>query len=528
MLWAVHRIPVTPEQVAIGDDGYTDPRAGAWQEPYPYRVREGNGTIVTLRALDTTPGIETMYQRRALQHSAKRYAANGILRSDMSREDVDGEWDWATQGEVVHQGNTRFLLAGHDRVPSFAWNVDESALQDLSVQRTEDSEYGAVQMALERSAPSDWTPATLPALTDGSDGATADLRASLLVSHPIDGGRLLATYVRRKLRDRRVAIKTLPQLHTVWDLKRGDVVTVTLAQADLAAARCTVENLIIDRDLSVMLEFAVTPVDAYADTIDLPDESDRPPTLLPPLVPVRPSDVATIHDVAWETVERDTAAVIPSRTLALSLSAGTQADRLLMFLVYNGPSHSALRLGYWLTVPPEGVDGAAFGHSFRDLDWTGNDDGTFDAPTDISDAPTDLYLADAVRLASVPVPYTLTVTPYLGAVRVSEPIVRPIAGGAFGRLQDLANMDTLPDTTGQVAVYDAGSRDVQLLAADQDGGHRHAFCERRGFRWAVVGQGRGLSLCPCGILRARSSAISGFAGLATWPSSRTYGSLTPP
>ena len=283
VLWAVHRIPVTAEQVAIGDDGYTDPRAGAWQEPYPYRVREGDGTIVTLRALDTTPGIETMYQPRALQHSAKRYAANGILRSDMSREDVDGEWDWATQGEVVHQGNTRFLLAGHDRVPAFAWNVDESALEDLSVQRTEDSEYGAVQMALERSEPSDWTPATLPALTDGSDGATADLRASLLVSHPIDGGRLLATYVRRKLRDRRVAIKTLPQLHTVWDLKRGDVVTVTLAQADLVDARCTVENLIIDRDLSVMLEFAVTPVDAYADTIDLPDESDQPPVLLPPL-----------------------------------------------------------------------------------------------------------------------------------------------------------------------------------------------------------------------------------------------------
>ena len=138
-------------------------------------------------------------------------------------------------------------------------------------------------MALERSAPSDWTPTTLPALTDGSDGATADLRASLLVSHPIDGGRLLATYVRRKLRDRRVAIKTLPQLHTVWDLKRGDVVTVTLEQADLVAARCTVENLVIDRDLSVMVEFSVTPLGAFADTIDLPDESDRPPTLLPPL-----------------------------------------------------------------------------------------------------------------------------------------------------------------------------------------------------------------------------------------------------
>ena len=158
-------------------------------------------------------------------------------------------------------------------VPAFAWNVDESAVLDVAIQRTEDSEYGAVQMALERSEPSDWTPTTLPALTDGSDGATADLRASLLVSHPIDGGRLLATYVRRKLRDRRVAIKTLPQLHTVWDLKRGDVVTVTLEQADLAAARCTVENLVIDRDLSVMVEFSVTPVGAFADTIDLPDES---------------------------------------------------------------------------------------------------------------------------------------------------------------------------------------------------------------------------------------------------------------
>ena len=75
VLWAVHRIPATAEQVADGDDGYTDPRAGAWLEPYPYRVREGDGTIVTLRDLDTTPAdIETMYQLRALQHRAKRYS----------------------------------------------------------------------------------------------------------------------------------------------------------------------------------------------------------------------------------------------------------------------------------------------------------------------------------------------------------------------------------------------------------------------------------------------------------------------
>ena len=173
-----------------------------------------------------------------------------------------------------------------------------------------------------------------------------------------------------------------------------------------------------------------------------------------------------IFETNWNTVERTISAAIPSRNLAITLSSGIKADRLLMFLRYNGPSHSPLRYAYWLTIAEDNRDGSGFVHIFRGGDRDphlipAGDEFDFDnPPSDLetieqSGTETPLYYeADVVQLGSGPNPFSLFITPYLESEKIGTTVPYQVSSSILPQLQDLANMDSVPNGQGQVAVFD--------------------------------------------------------------------------
>ena len=446
-----------------GDEGERrSPLVGVWQPPFPWKVRMGDGTIATLREVVTDDvDVSVRYRRSALMHRARRYSAAGIISADLSPDDLAEEFDFAMQGSLVHTGSEWVMVAGEDRAPVLTWDVDEEALLEWGTSPSDAERFSGLDMNLVQSAPADYTESALPRLADGTSTDFARLRSALLVTHPIDGGRLLATHRRRSLQERRYAVVARPDDPAVYSLKRGDVITFTLRAAALESARCTIESITIRPDLTVLAEMVVTPEGAYADTIELPPADDMPVATLPPLVGA-PTDrpVVSVEDAAWRVIERASQDAIPSMALALSLAAEPPATRLLMFLTTNPdvPVHSPLRYGYWLDIPSSSADGSPFGHTFRRQAWMGNADGTFDDPTDIPSAPALELDVSAVTLTSVPVAFTLTVTAYNGTTPLGAALVRPLAGGAIPRLQDLSGVDDLPSATGDMPVWDHSAR----------------------------------------------------------------------
>lgn len=276
VVWATERL--MSGQLAPGER--PEPFVGVWQPPFPHRVRHSDGTLETLQAVSTEDDVEVRYRRAALMHRARRYGASGVISHDIAPRDLRDEFDFAQQGALVHTGDRWVMLAGEDRDPVFAWDADADPLLEWGTQPADPDRFAAVDMSLEQSAPADYTKAALPRLVSGE---AVSLRSALLVTHPIDGGRLLATYRRRALAEQRFAFATLPTDPRVYSLKRGDVVTLTLRDAGLDASRCTVEAITIRSDMTVLAEFTLTPTGAYADTISLPGAADRPVPVLPPL-----------------------------------------------------------------------------------------------------------------------------------------------------------------------------------------------------------------------------------------------------
>lgn len=260
------------------------PLEGVWQVPYPWRVRQSDGTIETLLAHTVDDEVDIRYRRAALMHEARRYSVNGVISADISRDDLKDEFDWAMQGDLVHTGDSWVMIAGADWAEALDWDVDAETLLEWGTQPADPDRFSAIDMSLEQSAPADYTKASLPRLVSGE---AVKLRSALLVTHPIDGGRLLSTYRRRALEEQRFALAALPEDPRVYNLKRGDVVNLSLARAGLDETRCTVERITIRSDMTVLVEFVLTPLGAYADTITLPPARDKPVATLPPLTPLR-------------------------------------------------------------------------------------------------------------------------------------------------------------------------------------------------------------------------------------------------
>ena len=248
VVWASQRF-VDP----TGEFGRPD--VNVWGQPFPWRIRRSTGVVETIGTI-RSPNYETLYRAFPLMHQSKRYAFNGVLSADMRPNDVMEEFDFATQGRIVHDGQKWYTFVGQDRDAKFDWVVDSDALLDWGVKRARSSEFDGIQMSIAQSEPDDWNEAKLPVL-GGGDNRPAQLRSSIGINHPIDGGRIGATFERRVQQDDIVVFTARPKTDArPYSLLPGDVVNLTVAD--------------------------VTPTGAYQDTIDLPDVEDRPPTILPP------------------------------------------------------------------------------------------------------------------------------------------------------------------------------------------------------------------------------------------------------
>ena len=277
VIWASQRF-TAPE----GGRGVTPPHNMTWGQPFPWRIRLLDGTIRTIGTLRTT-NWDTQYQRAALSHSAKRYSVNGVILGSLNPTDISEEFDFATQGEMVHDGSKWHILVGEDRDAVLDWDVDDSSLIEWSLKKSDIDRFGSIDMSIAQSAPSDFLDAKLPRISTSS-GDVAQIRKSILINHPIDGGRILATFWRRSLQDDRIIFTCLPSTSEPYALKKGDTINLSIAAANLSGTRCVIEQLIIHGDLTVTIDATISPEGAYADTISLPDEDDRPLTILPPQI----------------------------------------------------------------------------------------------------------------------------------------------------------------------------------------------------------------------------------------------------
>ena len=248
----------------------------------PYKVRRANGTVETLFQ-GSVPSM-SRYRLGTTGYSSKRYTFNGVVSAGQSPQQILSDMDFAWQGAVVNDGSELHFRPGADRDASFAWTADSIDSRE-STPGGSLAELGNVfQSSLVNSLAHDYKRFDLPALEDTAEitaeelRRTSQVRPMALVTHPVTGGRLLATFARRARRDVTYEYRFRPSQAEAaqwYGARVSDVITVTDGFYGITGRRMVISDIAFDEEGTVSLILVDSPLGAYADTIHLPDQEDR-------------------------------------------------------------------------------------------------------------------------------------------------------------------------------------------------------------------------------------------------------------
>ena len=223
--------------------------------------------------------LSTDYTTMGFRARNLRYSVDCTISSGDDVSQVEGDFDFATQGNLALLNGKFIIFAGADRSPARHLDIQEEANEPgtIIIAPSIQSRINSISMSLSQAEPYDYRSMDLGDITDSNavtiDGETRfqELGSYDFLGDPIAATRLMNTALRRAYPRKAYTYSLRPGINMEnVNITPGQVFTVSDTEFDTEQVRMTVEEVVINEDWSVDLNLLETPTGLYSDEIKLP------------------------------------------------------------------------------------------------------------------------------------------------------------------------------------------------------------------------------------------------------------------